>query len=164
MAKPTPTEELVSNYLNALGVTVNTVLIGERKSEDWLHDAWVVSFTAGKTSVDFDYKTGTGHRKSKHPIPSDIAKLSKNAIARVNWEKVNLLPVKPPAADVLYCLISDGSAAHVSFADWCSDYGMDTDSRNALSIYEQCQQNGDKIKKVFSSEQLAKLSELLEDY
>lgn len=157
-------EKEVNDYLAAIGVTVNAVLIGERKSDDWLHDAWVVSFTAGKTSVDFDYKTGVGHRKSKNPMPADIARLSSRTLARVDWGKRNVLPVKPPAAGVLHSLILDGSAAHMSFADWCGEYGYDTDSRKALSLYEQCQQNGDKMKKVFSSEQIAKLSELLGDY
>lgn len=159
-----PIEESVSEYLATIGISFTAVLIGERKADDWTHDAWVVTFNNGKTSVDFDYKTGTGHRKSKTPMPADIARLSPNIIARVDWEKRNLLPVTPPAAGVLYSMILDSSALGLSFSEWCGEYGYDTDSRKALVIYEECQQNGDKLKKVFNSEQLETLSELLQDY
>lgn len=164
MKKINPIETSVSEYLASIGVTFNAVLVGERKVDGWKHDAWVVSFSTGKVSADFDYKTGTGHRKSKTPMPSDIARLSPNIIARVDWEKRNLSPVRPPAAGVLYSLLLDSSAAGVSFGEWCGDFGYDTDSRKALGIYEACQQNGDMLKKIFNPEQLKTLSELLQDY
>ncbi len=40
--------------------------------------------------------------------------------------------------DVLDSLRSDAMGADQSFDDWADDYGLDTDSRKALAIYEQC--------------------------
>lgn len=44
----------------------------------------------------------------------------------------------PTAGDVLACLLSDAQAVHETFESWCSDLGLDSDSRKALATYEQC--------------------------
>jgi hypothetical protein len=45
----------------------------------------------------------------------------------------------PSAADVLSCLLSDASVEDAtSFEDWCSDFGYDTDSRQAEKTYRDC--------------------------
>ena len=45
----------------------------------------------------------------------------------------------PGIDDILYCLVLDAAAAEMSFEDWCSDYGYDTDSRKALHTFLDCQ-------------------------
>lgn len=37
------------------------------------------------------------------------------------------------------CVISDSDAIHMSFNDWCANFGYDSDSRKALKTYEDCQ-------------------------
>lgn len=51
----------------------------------------------------------------------------------------------PDIETVLDCLRSDVSGADQSFEDWCSDLGMDTDSRKALQSYEACRQERTEI-------------------
>jgi len=47
---------------------------------------------------------------------------------------------EPTTAEVLDCLASDAAGLDISrnFADWCSEYGYDTDSRTAERIYKAC--------------------------
>lgn len=73
-------------------------------------------------------------------------------------------PTAPHAADVLYSLLLDSSAAQMSFAAWCDEYGYDTDSRRALTIYLECQKNADKLARIIDHEAREQLREVLQDY
>lgn len=53
----------------------------------------------------------------------------------------------PTAADVLYCLILDGSYYSYSFEDWCNELGYDTDSIKAKKVYDKCNVQGLKVRK-----------------
>jgi hypothetical protein len=55
----------------------------------------------------------------------------------------------PKAADVLDCLASDSSSIENAkdFADWCSDYGYDTDSRSAHRTFTVCRRQAERLKK-----------------
>jgi len=56
--------------------------------------------------------------------------------------------VEPPKLDdVLYCLVSDAEAENMGFADWCDNFGYDTDSRSALATYLECQETASKLRK-----------------
>lgn len=58
---------------------------------------------------------------------------------------------EPTAADVLACLISDTrefiDRCGASFEEWCSDFGYDTDSRQAETVYRQCEQLAPKVER-----------------
>lgn len=47
-------------------------------------------------------------------------------------------PIKPKAHAVLYCLISDAQVGRGTFADYCDNFGLSTDSRRALKTWEHC--------------------------
>jgi hypothetical protein len=149
-----------------MGVEMLAVCLGERKRDDWTHDAWAITFTRtpGNIAEDFDYCTGTGHRKSKRPMPADIARLRPNILARVEWERYNLKPVRPDEAGVLHSLVMDAQADDMSFSNWCDDYGYDTDSRKALATYEACCECAKKLRRLFSRAEIEALRELLQDY
>lgn len=53
----------------------------------------------------------------------------------------------PTAADVLYCLASDACAAESSFEDWCSDQGLDTDSRRAKRTFRACRALAPRVRR-----------------
>ncbi len=72
--------------------------------------------------------------------------------------------VTPTAASVLHSLILDASALEENFDDWASDFGYDSDSLKALNIYKACCDNGKKLCKIFTNEQIETLQELLQDY
>lgn len=133
-----------------------------------LQDKWVVVIEGQM----FDYFTGIGRRKHKFGANSCqkmfagdcLAASWKNPIS-VNVQRMiehDTKAVPPTLDDVLYCLPMDAGAGHVSFADWCSDFGYDTDSRKALSIYEACQKNADKVRKFIPD--LEKAREAFQDY
>lgn len=95
-----------------------------RKSEDWQETSfqWKVQIN-GET---FDFYTGAGW---------------------VQGIKGYEVPKKPTLDDVLYCLVSDAEAGEMSFDEWCDNFGYDNDSRKALAMYLQCQENAKKIKR-----------------
>lgn len=136
------------------------------RDDGWECDAWQTVFTrqtAGKPeSIVFDYFTGLGHRKPIKGAPKD--KGSPNTLYREQWEKRYLRPVAPHAADVLYSLILDASACEMSFRDWCANYGYDNDSIKALNTYNACCESGEKLRRFFTTNQLADMTHTLEDY
>lgn len=176
-------ETRVSELLSAAGVAYSVHALGETKREDWVCDEWRCTFSRPKAIVSsfapraggtadvsetVEYFTGTGHRavpmvngRPKRPMSWDNVQ-SPRELAR--WKKENEKPVAPHAAGVLHSLILDSSAASQSFADWCSDFGYDTDSRKALATYEACQQCADKLRRIFTHAEIAALSEALQDY
>lgn len=161
--KPTEHDIAVNDYLKTLGIIYNAQCLGETKRDEWVCDEWRVTFNRGNKKESFEYFTGIGHRVSKVTMP-DIIRKSPRSVAAERWIKENVKPHTPQAAGVLYSLLTDTSATEQSFANWCADFGYDTDSRKAFSVYEACQQNADKLFKLFTLEERTKLSTLLEDY
>lgn len=59
------------------------------------------------------------------------------------------------AYSILCSMGSDGCMDMSSFENWCSEFGHDTDSRKAFALYMECQEQVDKILKLFSTEELS---------
>ena len=53
----------------------------------------------------------------------------------------------PDAAGVLYCLAADARAGDGSFADFCSDFGCDPDSRKAEATWKACVKVAPKLRR-----------------
>ena len=53
----------------------------------------------------------------------------------------------PSAADVLYCLASDAQAGDLSFEDFCSDFGYDSDSRKAEQTWKACVRMAPRVRR-----------------
>jgi hypothetical protein len=70
---------------------------------------------------------------------------------------------KPDPLGLLYSLVMDSSAADTSFEDWASEYGYDTDSRKALEIFQQCQDQTRKFRRVVGPLR-EKIETLVQDY
>lgn len=120
--------------------------------------------------VDFEYFTGIGHRsKMEDTVAGRLAALSLKgshpaSIAWAEARKAFCKPIAPHVAGLLHSLILDGSACNESFADWCSNFGYDTDSRKAFATYEACQQGIDKLRRILSNEQIKAIEKALQDY
>lgn len=160
----------VLRILQESGVLFHAAYVGETTRDEWKCDRWAVSFSNDKTREDFDFYTGLGLRK---PDESPMAKASAFSLRKVSkrmlvWEEHRKrYPDKPQApspADVLYSLIRDAEGAEQSFSNWCADYGYSTDSRKAFATYEACQNEGDKLRRVFTRAQVPALSEALSEY
>ena len=132
----------------------------------WDHDRWYVTFSGAQLQQregvefrpsfeeSFEYSTGAGLRR--------VEKLQKWQIAYRHEPKS--FPVKPTAASVLYCLLSDAEALDMSFSDWCANFGYDEDSRKALAIYDSCCENAKKLRRCFDRQTIETLREALQDY
>lgn len=161
----TTIEKAVSDYLQSIDVEYSARLLGETKRDEWVCDEWRTCFKRdGWQSIETAFYTGTGHRKSAKPMPADIARLDPRIIARVEWEKLNIEPVKPEAASVLHSLLMDAQGAEEPFDYWCDEYGYNQDSRKVLAIYEDCCAIRRLINSFFSSEEREQLRAMLEDY
>jgi hypothetical protein len=168
-------KQAVEAYLAKHGVTFSAVCLGERTRDGWKCDAWRVAFQKGdgrELLEDFDYFTGTGHRRAPAwgPGPGMFGIYDGTAkppragtLLYESWQRL-AKPVAPHAADVLHSLALDSSAATQTFADWCSDFGYDTDSRKALATYETCQQAADKLTRVFGRGCIEEIQQLTEGY
>ena len=127
----------------------NPILRESDKFED-TSDSWLVKING----QGFDYYTGRGHRKLKKNLLSagyaqhDRHWLKKN-LHQLNFDKFIAItkPTPPSLDDVLYSLVTDSRALDTCFIDWCADFGYDTDSRKAESIYRACQENAFKLRK-----------------
>lgn len=156
-------EQNVQSFLDAAGVVFNVVYQGESKDEEWERDDWLCQFNNnGRIQVGFEYHTGIAHREyPKWFIPKKF--YNPRCIAAEKQEEQKM-PVFPCAASVLYCLISDAKALDTSFEYWCGDYGYDNDSLKAFNTYQACCEIGKKLKKLFTTNQLEAVEEMLQDY
>lgn len=143
----------IDAMLQARGVKFTAKLMGETKREDWLCDAWRVSFIRGNAVMETDYFTGTGHRKSNTPNlkPGRFGYMAPS-------------PVTPCAADVLYSLCLDAEACEMSYQDWCDNFGYNSDSIKALNTYRACESIGHELRKVFDHTTREAFREVLQDY
>ncbi len=61
---------------------------------------------------------------------------------------------EPVTEGVLDCLLSDSSGYDSArdFADWCADYGYDTDSRKAERTYQQIARQRDALRRLLAAD------------
>lgn len=161
----------VNEALAAIGIVFTARYAGERVQWGTQQvDAWRVTFARpaanGKPAAPFetDFYQGLGHRKPIKGAPPKTRAEWSGTFGRRQWDIRFLKPSTPTAAAVLYCLLSDARATEQCFADWAVDLGYDTDSRKALAIYEACCATGLELRRVFTPDQRAELSALLQNY
>lgn len=72
----------------------------------------------------------------------------------------------PSAADIMYSLHLDGSPDFdaLSFEEWASDLGYDTDSRKAEQIFGECRRIGAWIRGAIGTDGIETLRTMFEDY
>lgn len=169
-------DQLVADYLKSGGTKYNAIYTGDKSlDKEWSCDSWLIQFNG----VGFEYKTGIGHRmstdvnkrfslgykdKAKIKEIKELLNLSQNDKVIFETNIKGFFAVTPTQASVLYCLLSDASALYTSFTYWADNFGYDQDSLKALSIYNACCDNAKLLNTIFSRQQQADLSELLEDY
>jgi hypothetical protein len=142
------------------------------RSKDWQHVAWRVTFKSGRGQFTTDYRQGLGHLpEAVYPKNGRLRIDQAEAVRRTLMTgKLCLLgkgygfnpttqPIPTPdAADVVYSLVSDASAAdYATFEDWARDMGEDTDSRKAESTFNACRQIALDLFRVFGADTVEKL-------
>lgn len=163
----------VYQVLTLAGIIFTPHYMGEQKnvfSDGRTMDKWMANFGRGELgeSVEFEFFTGLGNRKQPAwgpglPMFDNGPKPRARTLLHEKWTAL-AKPQDPHAADVLQSLLMDSSAVGQSFESWCDELGYDTDSRKKLATYEACQQKADKMRRFFTSEQLALFSTALQDY
>ena len=162
------TEQTIVDFLTANKIEFTVSYKGEKKNTfgSVTTDEWAVS-TKGKNGplVEFCYFTGLGHRTMPKGKEYEITHL-KLVHGRFAQRYIDALkkPKAPNIVSFLHGIVIDSEACSISFNDWAENYGYDSDSIKARDTYDQCQDSGDKLKKVFTQLQIAELSELLQDY
>lgn len=145
----------LSDRLNDIaGLTLTSVHMG---LEEHLHekteflqasktyyDNWMVTITYKGESYSTKYITGSGFRKPIHGVKSEYRGYYKASTGDLKqfkeacdagWLKATL----PALDDVMYALLVDASCVEGTFEDYCSEFGIDSDSRKALATYLECQ-------------------------
>jgi len=172
--------ETILGAVGTLGIVVSFKYVCENdKALDGTHamDEWRCTIQNHAKSEQFAYFTGLGLRAEATPAQKREAeygfqgltvrdKQGATSYGRRYLAAVQKLrkPKAPHAADILHCLLLDSVASGQSFAEWCSDFGYDTDSRKAYAAYEDCQQNTDKLNRVIDRATQTALREALQDY
>lgn len=73
--------------------------------------------------------------------------------------------IMPDPVDILYSLAMDSDVLNYgTFEDWASEFGYDTDSRSAESVYRACLEIALKIRVAIGEDGLERLREAFQDY
>lgn len=72
--------------------------------------------------------------------------------------------IKAPAPDVesvLWCTVTDSEVLfnRMTFEDFCSDYGYDSDSRKTYKMYKACLEQGQKLNKLLGESLINELQQ-----
>ncbi len=126
------------------------------QNDGWWHDAYSVELWG----IAFEFKRGIGHRKYKNNVSKITDPVHYHTCLSAQWknprdpklksiyEKYTIAPLDFPVDDLLYSLFRDSYAVNLTFEDWCSELGYDTDSRKALEMYLACQKEAGQLKQV----------------
>jgi hypothetical protein len=129
------------------GVTTTAVYHGVKPQLEpmgsMLH--WTVTLHYCGRKMSLDYHAGIGHAKDP---PNGYKGMQKSqwrndrsawgVRLRKEWLANPKCAVTPSPADVLSCVCSDARAGEMSFEDFASEFGYDSDSRKAYAVWESC--------------------------
>lgn len=139
----------IANILQIKGMHIETFAAGRGEHDSYKYVVRIIGHKTGDYS--FDYTKGSAH----------VTDGKKDFGGRVYGQQ----PIPPMPAEVIGCMISDARCADGNtFEDFCSEFGYDTDSRKALEIYLACQDVVHALRRLFTSEMMDQLSNLLGDY
>ncbi len=104
----------------------------------WAHDVWLIKITVGDHSLSTPYNTGIGHRRRSITTPDRFYFGPETVQIKIE--------------EVLQSLFLDADAGTESFAEFCDNSGLQTDSRKALETYLKCQETGANLRRLFGAD------------
>ena len=138
--------------LETLGLTAQFTGPTLTKRDEWECNAWVVLFRKGDKTERFDYYMGTGLVEKLRPVVAGRARF-------YGGQKTQ--PKRPDPLEVLHSISRDYvSTVNVSFENWCSEFGYDTDSKKAEEIYNACRETGLRLLNLISVQDMEALASL----
>lgn len=177
------TETERNTIINQLGLTYTATFVPTPQPEDkekhpQLH--WLCTLTKGRQSMTIPYHQGCAHvigyqqfqknRYERGLHDAMIREACETGVVRTDWKKDPYISrkvkqPKPKLTDVLYCLVTDSSVLNTSgFEEWASDFGYDTDSREAEKTYRACLDQSLQFKSLIGQAALDTLRETFQDY
>lgn len=145
------------------GTEIAANYVGKRTQEPdspgekpWEHHLWDVTLTREGQSITFPYRMGLAHEqtkcgKRKPQIIGRYAIRPMRVCDHVRCENAGWQPAPPNLYDVLTSLKADATHGE-TFADWCANYGYDTDSRKAMETYLACQESENRSRRFFGAD------------
>lgn len=150
--------------MNTYGTTLTATYVG-LSIGDWPAHSWNVTLTRGDETMTVPFTMGVGNEQTKcgkpKPVTTRYIPRPENTCHHVRCEHAGWQPVPPDLYSILCALKADAPMG-ASFAEWCAEYGMDTDSTKARELYFACQTSEDRSKKFFGSDWTAILDD--DDY
>jgi len=149
----------------AKGKAVNEINTFPRKSHiHGKHYYCTTTRAVGGASVTFDFwNSYAGEERNFFAQPSQkvpsyrMGYLSApDAAIRRKYEKEKGVKL-PTAYDLLTCITKNDPG---TFADFCSEFGYDEDSRKAFDVYLAVQNEWAKVSRFFTAEELAEAQEI----
>lgn len=111
--------------LEVLNMTVwNGARLSYEKQDEWQRKAngYTIKLSFGRKTYSVDYWQGTGIKN------------------------------KPTLEGVMESLFLDAESGNDSFEDFCSNFGYDTDSRNAEKIWNACQKTKKELSRLLGDQ------------
>lgn len=162
------------------GLTVESHFVpfslSRNKAEKNKNLNWIVTLRRnGREVLTTDYSAGVAHcpayeikGQSKQEKDALIAVECESGFAQIlmTWGSVYKgRPIYPDSVNVIWCLVMDsGVLFYGGFEDWAAEYGYDTDSRKAESLYRQCLDSALKLQAALGPDALEELREAFQDY
>jgi hypothetical protein len=167
---------VTTKQTSTYGTTITSTYVGIRERDEregetswrhhlWRHHLWDVTLTREGQSITFPYRMGTAHEQTKcgRPKPSTTRyrPTPETVCGHMRCVSAGWQPVPPTLYDVLTSLKADCVNGQ-TFADWCSDFGMDVDSIKARELYFACQESENRSQRFFGADWSAILDD--DDY
>lgn len=64
----------------------------------------------------------------------------------------NGMPFPPTITEFLLCISTDCQVGEMGFEEFCSEFGLESDSRKAYKMWEDCKENKEKMEKILGPE------------
>lgn len=169
METDTENRTALLELIDSLGIECTAEFVPQNQPADkvkhpQLH--WRITLKRGHATLTTPYFEGCGHvaksENEKNLTPYEIRRICETGKLPPMWPRRQ---PAPKLADVLYCLVLDSDVLeHANFESWASDFGYDTDSREAEKNYRACIENSLQLRALIGDQSITTLRELFADY
>lgn len=177
-------ETELNTIIEQLGLTYNAQFVPTKQPaatvpHPQLH--WVCTLAKGAQSMSVPYHQGCAHvirYQRYHKTTYDkglhdemIRQACETGIVHTNWAQdrtylhKTIKQPKPKLADILYALVMESDVLNCSgFEDWATNYGYNTDSREAERTYRQYLEQSLQLRNLIGQSKFDELITAFQDY
>lgn len=121
---------------------------------------YLITIVRGERSISFDFWNSI---KDTYEVSANrfIKNLMDNHVLNVDLDNIKAKDMtKPREYDILACISGDAYAMELTFEEFCSEYGYDTDSIKAKSTYDATCDLSRKIHRIWNTQEIEQLQEI----